>query len=136
MATTHNNHSFNIAPNLPNRDFTADHPTQKWAGDIRYVWTREGWLYLAVILYLHSRRVTGWAVSNRMTVLGDQGSALTACAEERRITITRKQDAGPAAFEELCSDGRMPSLRAAGEPANRLGLGRIGKRFPWLAPWI
>jgi putative transposase len=38
----------------------------KWAGDISYIWAREGWLYLAVILHLHSRRVIGWAVSNRM----------------------------------------------------------------------
>ena len=38
----------------------------KWAGDISYVWTREGWFYLSVILDLHSRRVIGWAVSNRM----------------------------------------------------------------------
>ena len=47
-------------------DFTADRPNQKWAGDISYIWTREGWLYLAVILDLPSRRVIGWAVSNRM----------------------------------------------------------------------
>ena len=65
-ATTDSNHSFNIAPNLLNRDFYAGAPNQKWAGDISYVWTREGWLYLAVILDLHSRRVIGWAVSNRM----------------------------------------------------------------------
>ena len=64
--TTDSNHAFNIAPNLLNRDFHADQPNQKWAGDISYVWTREGWLYLAVILDLHSRRVIGWAVSNRM----------------------------------------------------------------------
>ena len=60
------NHAFNIAPNLLNRDFHADRPNQKWAGDISYVWTREDWLYLAVTLDLHSRRVIGWAVSNRM----------------------------------------------------------------------
>ena len=65
-ATTDSNHSLNIAPNLLNRDFRADEPNQKWASDISYVWTREGWLYLAVILDLHSRRVIGWAVSNRM----------------------------------------------------------------------
>ena len=41
-------------------------PNQKWAGDISYIWTREGWLYLAIILDLHSRCVIGWAVSNRM----------------------------------------------------------------------
>jgi len=65
-ATTDSNHRFNIAPNLLNRDFTATLPNQKWAGDISYIWTREGWLYLAVMLDLHSRRVIGWAVSNRL----------------------------------------------------------------------
>ena len=65
-ATTDSDHTFNIAPNLLERDFTADQPNQKWAGDISYIWTREGWLYLAVILDLHSRRVIGWAVSDRM----------------------------------------------------------------------
>ncbi len=64
--TTDSDHKFNIAPNLLDRDFTADKPNQKWADDISYVWTREGWLYLTVILDLHSRRVIGWAVSNRM----------------------------------------------------------------------
>ncbi|GAA6208483.1 hypothetical protein NBRC116601_17760 [Cognatishimia sp. WU-CL00825] len=48
--TTDSNHKFNIALNLPGRNFTADEPNQKWARDISYVWTREGWLYLAVIL--------------------------------------------------------------------------------------
>jgi len=65
-ATTDSNHKFNIAANLLDRNFSADQPNQKWAGDITYIWTREGWLYLAVILDLHSRRVIGWAVSNRM----------------------------------------------------------------------
>ena len=65
-ATTDSNHAFNIAHNLLNRDFVANAPNQKWAGDISYVWTREGWLYLAVIIDLHSRRVIGWAVSSRM----------------------------------------------------------------------
>ena len=64
--TTDSNHTFNIAPNLLDQDFSADGPNQKWAGDISYIWTSEGWLYLAVILNLYSRRVIGWAVSNRM----------------------------------------------------------------------
>ncbi len=64
--TTDSNHKFNIAPNLLNRNFTAQKSNQKWAVDISYIWTREGWLYLAVVLDLHSRRVVGWAVSNRM----------------------------------------------------------------------
>jgi putative transposase len=65
-ATTDSNHKFNIAPNLLDRNFSADQPNRKWAGDITDIWTREGWLYLAAILDLHSRRVIGWAVSNRM----------------------------------------------------------------------
>jgi len=64
--TTDSNHRFNIAPNLLDRNFHADRPNQKWAGDISYIWTREGWLYLAVMIDLHSRRVIGWAVSNRL----------------------------------------------------------------------
>ena len=65
-ATTDSNHRFNIAPNLLDRNFMADAPNRKWAGDISYIWTREGWLYLAVMIDLHSRRVIGWAVSNRL----------------------------------------------------------------------
>ena len=55
--TTDSNHKFNIAPNLLNRNFVADHPNQKWVVDISYVWTQEGWLYLAAVLDLYSRRV-------------------------------------------------------------------------------
>ncbi|WP_150297833.1 IS3 family transposase, partial [Salipiger aestuarii] len=61
-----NGHRFNIAPKRLDRHFTAEQPNRKWTGDISHVWTREGWLYLAVILDLHSRGVIGWAVSNRM----------------------------------------------------------------------
>ena len=58
--TTDSDHSFNIAPNRLNQDFTATAPNQKWAGDITYIWTREGWAYLSVIIDLYSRRVIGW----------------------------------------------------------------------------
>ena len=64
--TTDSDHTFNIAPNLLDQDFSATGPNQKWAGDISYIWTGEGWLYLAVIIDLYSRRVIGWAVSDRM----------------------------------------------------------------------
>jgi putative transposase len=52
-----------VAPNLLNRDFTASHPDKKWTGDITAVWTYEGWLSLAVVLDLFSRRVVGWAMA-------------------------------------------------------------------------
>jgi putative transposase len=56
-AATDSDHRFNISPNPLQQDFFASQTNQKWAGDITYVWTREGWFYLAVILDLHSRRV-------------------------------------------------------------------------------
>lgn len=64
--TTDSDHKFNIAPNLLDQDFTAKRPNQKSAGDISYVWTCEGWLYMAMISNLYSCRVIGWATSNRM----------------------------------------------------------------------
>lgn len=65
-ATTDSAHNLSVAPNLLDQDFATTGPNQKWAGDITYIWTREGWLYLAVILDLYARRVIGWAVSNRL----------------------------------------------------------------------
>lgn len=61
--TTNSQHQNRVAPNLLNRDFSANAPNEKWAGDITYVWTKEGWLYLAVLIDLFSRRVVGWATS-------------------------------------------------------------------------
>jgi putative transposase len=66
-ATTNSKHSLPIAPNLLNQDFNAGHPNQKWVSDITYIWTEEGWLYLAVIVDLYSRMVVGWSMSERMT---------------------------------------------------------------------
>ena len=65
--TTDSHHRLGVAANWPDGNFVADGPNRKWAGDITCIWTSEGWLYLAVILDLHSRRVVGWAVSDRMT---------------------------------------------------------------------
>jgi putative transposase len=56
-----------IAPNLLDRQFMATMPNQKWVADFTYVWTREGWLYVAVVLDLFSRRVVGWAMQSAMT---------------------------------------------------------------------
>ena len=64
--TTDSHHAFPIAPNLLEQDFSAERPNQKWNADISYVWTSEGWLYLAVVLDLFARRVVGWAVSDRL----------------------------------------------------------------------
>lgn len=64
--TTDSQHSLGVAANVLDGNFLAEAPNQKWAGDITYIWTAEGWLYLAVVIDLFSRRVVGWAVSDRM----------------------------------------------------------------------
>jgi len=64
--TTDSDHNFNVAPNLLDGDFKTTGPNQKWAGDISYINTAEGWLYLAVVINLYSRRVIGWTTSKRL----------------------------------------------------------------------
>ena len=64
--TTDSRHAFPVAPNLLDQDFSAERPNEKWGADISYIWTREGWLYLAVVIDLYARRVVGWAVSDRL----------------------------------------------------------------------
>jgi len=64
---TKRNSKHPVAPNLLKRDFTADRPDHKWLTDITYIPTQEGWLYLATILDLFTRRIVGWAMSDRMT---------------------------------------------------------------------
>ena len=66
-STTRRNKAHRAAPNLLKRDFTADRPDQKWLADITYISTWEGWLYLAAILDLFSRKIVGWAMSDRIT---------------------------------------------------------------------
>ena len=65
--TTDSNHRQPVFPNRLERDFEAKEPNRVWAGDITYVWTREGWLYLAVVIDLYSRKVVGWSMGRRLT---------------------------------------------------------------------
>jgi putative transposase len=62
--TTDSTHGEPVAANLVNRTFDIDHPNQVWASDITYVWTQQGWLYLAVIIDLFSRRVVGYSMGD------------------------------------------------------------------------
>ena len=64
--TTDSEHAWPIAENHLDRDFTTTEPDRVWVGDITYIWTTEGWLYLAVILDLFSRRVVGWSMAEHM----------------------------------------------------------------------
>jgi len=66
-ATTNSNHKLPVAPNLLNQNFNAAKPNKKWVTDITYIWTDEGWLYLATVMDLFSRKLIGWSLQDRMT---------------------------------------------------------------------
>lgn len=86
-ATTNSNHTLPVAENLLQQDFTAQYPNQVWVGDITYICTDEGWLYLAVVLDLYSRKVVGWSMSERMT-------ATLVCDALRMALFARKRPRG------------------------------------------
>lgn len=81
--TTRSVSSHPAAPNHLNRQFQVNRPDQVWAGDITYLWTSEGWLYLSVLLDLCTRRVVGWSVSDRLTVDLALGSLEMALGQRR-----------------------------------------------------
>lgn len=64
--TTDSDHNLPVFDNLINRDFTVSQPDRVYVSDITYLWTQEGWLYLAVVIDLYSRKVVGWSMSSRM----------------------------------------------------------------------
>jgi len=65
--TTNSRHSLPVSPNRLKRQFHVSMPNKVWCSDITYVWTSEGWLYLAVVIDLFSRKVVGWSLNDRMT---------------------------------------------------------------------
>jgi transposase InsO family protein len=83
--TTDSRHGYHVAPNLLARQFDVDQPDHVWAGDITYVWTAEGWLYVAVLLDLYSRKVVGWAMSSQVDA--------TLVQEALRLALGRRQPA-------------------------------------------
>ncbi len=67
VTTTNSRHEYPVAPNLLNREFQAEQANQKWVADFTYIPTHEGWLYLAVVLDLYSRKAVGWSMKAEMT---------------------------------------------------------------------
>ena len=96
--TTDSLHAVPVAPNLLDQDFAAERPDEKWGADLSYIWTREGWLYLAVVIDLFARRVVGWAVSDRL----HKELALTAL---RRALVVRRPTAGLIHHSDRGSQG-------------------------------
>ena len=82
-APTQSTHRLPVPENTLNRQFTVAQPNRVWAGDLTYVWTTEGWLYLAVVLDLYSRTVIGWAMGHRLTVELAEGALTMALANRK-----------------------------------------------------
>lgn len=85
--TTDSNHSHVISPNLLNRQFSTTAPNQAWVGDITYISTDEGWLYLATVIDLYSRAVVGWQMSERI-------DAQLVCDAVQAAIVTRGKPSG------------------------------------------
>jgi transposase InsO family protein len=142
--TTDSNHTKPIAPNLLERNFTASKPNEKWVSDITYIQTTEGWLYLAMMIDLFSRKVVGWSMSETIDaalvcdaltmalwrrkfpqgviVHSDRGSQYAANAfreklDERKLvqSMSRKGDC----WDNACAESFFHSLKVElliGEP--------------------
>ena len=109
--TTDSHHSWPAAPNLLDQDFTAAGPDEKWGADISYIWTKEGWLYLAVVIDLFARRVVGWSTSDRL----HRDLALAAL---RKAVVMRRPAAGLVHHSDrgsqYCSVDYQAELKANG----------------------
>lgn len=118
--TTDSDHGGPVAINVLDQDFTADAPDQKWGVDITYIWTAEGWLYLAIVLDLFSRRIVGWSISDRMK----RGLAMQAL--QRAITV-RQPAAGLIHHSDrgsqYCSDNYRRLVTTHGFVASMSGRG-------------
>ena len=110
--TTNSNHHLPVASNLLNRQFVAAGPNLVWLSDITYVWTREGWLYLAGVIDLYSRRVVGYAMGSRLDeelTLGALHQALVQRQPEPGLLHHSDQGKQYAAsnYQQLLSDHRL-----------------------------
>jgi putative transposase len=81
--TTDSTHPHPIAANVLDRDFAATAPNQKWACDLTYIWTDEGWLYLSIVMDLFSRKIVGWNMSRNMQADGITDALLMALARRK-----------------------------------------------------
>lgn len=84
--TTDSNHNYPIAPNILNQDFTVDRENQVWVSDITYVLTKEGWVYLTVIIDLFNRKVVGWAMSDNLSTKASIIPAWKMAVKDNQIT--------------------------------------------------
>ena len=118
--TTQRDPSHPVAKNLLKRNFSADAPNQRWASDITYISTHEGWLYLAVVMDLYSRRIVGWSMSrwmNRRIVLAALRMAIGARQPEAALihhSDRGSQYTSDSFRDELAKHGIQCSMSSSG----------------------
>ena len=111
QVTTDSNHAQPIAANVLNRDFVATRPNKKWVTDITYVWTGEGWLYLAAVLDLYSRRVVGWSTGATLETTLCLKALSTALGHRGKVRgLLHHSDRGT----QYASDDYQAALKARG----------------------
>jgi transposase InsO family protein len=121
--TTHSRSTQVMAPDLVQRQFIVHQPNRVWTSDITYIWTREGWAYLAVVLDLCSRMIVGWEVSSRLT------ASLVTTAVERAL-YWRRPDEELILHSDRGSQYASTELRSlAKEQMLRLSMGRTGSCY-------
>ncbi len=95
VTTTQSNHALSTPPNVIARDFTASAPNEKWVGDITYLRTREGFLYLATLMGLFSRRIVGWALSDSLeTTVASQALKMAFSTRHVEAALVHHTDRG------------------------------------------
>jgi len=121
VVTTNSRHSQPVAPNLLKRDFDAKRPNQKWLSDVTGIETREGWLYLATVLDLFSRRIIGWSMSdsNSQYLVADALKMALASRGEVRGAILHSDRGAPYVGSEyqklLTAHGILCSMSRKGD---------------------
>jgi transposase InsO family protein len=111
-ATTDSNHKLPLAANTLDRQFSVSAPNRVWAGDITYVWTDAGWLYLAVVLDLYSRAVIGWAMGSRLTAeLAREALTMALARRKPKPGLLHHSDRGvqyaSLDYQRLLTDSRI-----------------------------
>jgi putative transposase len=125
-----------IADNLLDRQFTAEAPNQKWIADFTYIWTAEGWLYVAVVIDLFSRRVVGWSMNDTMAAQLVTDAMITIWRRGKPDALLHHSDQGSqGGFNRSsqhpnqggCDDGSQACFGSVYAPQ---------AAFTWSSPWV
>ena len=138
--TTQSQHRFPVATNILDRVFTVAAPNRVWVGDITYVWTLAGWLYLAVLLDLYSRRVVGWAMGPRLTVdLAERALTMALANRAPMAGLLHHSDRGSQCAATsyqgvLDAHGLIPSMSRKSNGWDNACIGSAGTRPSAITP--